>query len=112
MSAESLEMVIADSVENGFILIDGKTGEVPFKNASISKGPGGHATVSFEIPTEGCKRDDVNNINWWITSAKKTDKLSVLDKDKKLVCELFDASSCTMNPQGKTIHLIVSSHIQ
>lgn len=112
MSAEMLEIVIADTIENGFILIDGKTGEIPFKNASIRKGPEGHATVSFEIPSEGCKQDDIKNIDWWIVSAKKTDKLSVLDKDRKLVCELFEASTCTMNPQGKTIHLIVSSNIQ
>lgn len=111
MSAETMEMIVAVPVDGGYLVIDGVSDLIPFSYASIGKEPGTHATVSVELPRL-TKPEAIQSLNRWMTSSNKTEKMSLLDKSKKLLNELFDPSSCTMNPAGDVIQLIITSRIQ
>ncbi len=111
MSAESMDMVVSEPVCDGFLAIDGLGEHVPFSHASISKGFGSTATVSVELP-KPIQPEAEKAIHKWIASANKTEKISLLDGNEKLLNELFDPSSCTLNSSGDQVQLIVTSRIQ
>lgn len=111
MSAETMDMIVSQPVDGGFLAIDGLNEYIPFRHSSISRDMESHATVSVELP-KPIKPEAEKAISKWMTSAGKTEKISLLNKNEKLLNELFDPSSCTMNPNGDHIQLIITSRIQ
>lgn len=111
MSAESMEMIVSEPVDGGFLAIDGLGEYIPFRYSSISRGPGSHATVSIDIP-KPIKPEAEKAISKWMASAGRTEKISIMNQNEKLLSELFDPSSCTMNPERDHVQLIITSRIQ
>lgn len=111
MSAESMEMIVSESVDGGFLAIDGLSEYIPFRHSSIGREAGSRATVSIEIP-KPIKPEAEKAISKWMTSAGRTEKISLMNNNEKLLGELFEPSSCTMNPDRDHIQLIITSRIQ
>lgn len=111
MSAESMEMIVSEPVDGGFLAIDGLDEYIPFSHSSISRGYNSSATVSIDIP-KPIKPEAEKAIREWMTSSGRIEKISLMNKNEKLLNELFFPSSCTMNPDGDHIQLIITSRIQ